>query len=167
MIYPANAKGPFRVMGYHDKDSKRLIGLIYRPDIWVANTVYYAHSEDDYAVIIPTVFKGLYFKANNPGKSGTTEPTWPTDVGNTVTDNGVIWEAVRYNLLPPTVDILTSTFVASDGVTLANPISTPSTTQVTITAVPASVTSFTITNHTIRNSGEEEDVTLMFKVAER
>lgn len=165
MLYSATSKGPYKVQGYHDKDSKRIIGLIYRPDTWAANTVYYVRSENDYDIVVPSVFKGLYFKATNPGKSGASEPAWPTTIGDTITD-GVTWEAVGYNLMPPTVSISISTFTASDGVTLTAPSSTSNTTQVTISAVPSGVSSFTVTNHTIKTSGEEDDVSLLFKVSE-
>ena len=167
MIYSATAKGPFKVSGYHDKDSKRIIGIIYRPAAWTLNTVYYVRSSDDYDIVVPTVTNGYYYKATSPGKSGATEPVWPTTIGGTVTDGTVIWEAVAYNLLSPSVTISSSTFTASDGVTLTSPTFTSGTTQVMISAVPASVTTFTIVNHTVKNNGEEDDITLSFKVAER
>jgi hypothetical protein len=167
MIYPSTAKGPFKVAGFHDRDSKRIIGIIYKPATWVTGTVYYRRSDDDYDIVLPTVFKGLYFKANNPGLSGSTEPVWPTTVGATVTDGGIVWEAVAYNLMTPTTTISTSTFTASDGVTLISPSNTAGTTQVTISAVPAGVASFTITNHTVKSTAEEEDVTLLIKVTDR
>lgn len=167
MIYSAASKGPLKVSGYHDKDSKRILGIIYRPSVWTAATVYYVRGESDYDIVVPTTFKGLYFKATNPGLSSGTEPVWPTTVGGTVTDGGIVWEAVAYNLMPPTASITTSTFTASDGVTLTSPSFTGGTTQVTISAVPAGVTSFTLINHTIKSTGEEDDVTLSFKVAER
>jgi len=166
MIYSATAKGPFKIPGFHDRDNKRLVGIIYRPDVWAANTVYYVRAVDDYDVVVPTNFKGLYFKAISPGLSGAVEPIWPTTVGETVTD-GVTWEAVAYNLLPPTESIVTSNFTATDSVTLTNSSNTANTTQTMISAVPAGVTVFSITNHIVKSNGEENDITLQFKVAER
>ena len=167
MIYSASAKGPYKVSGVIDPNSKRIIGIIYRPDVWTANTVYYKRGDDDYDIVLPTVFKGLYFKANNPGKSTAVEPTWPTTVGATVTEGGIVWEAVAYNLMVPSETITVSTFVATDGVTLSNPSFTGGTTQVMISVVPVGVATFSITNHTTRSNSTEEDVTLSFKVAER
>jgi len=167
MIYSATAKGPFKVSGFHDRDSKRLIGIIYKPATWVTGTVYYKRADDDYDIVLPTVFKGLYFKVTNPGLSGGTEPVWPTTIGGTVTDGGITWEAVGYNLMLPTVNISTSTFTASDGVTLTSPTNTTGITQVMISAVPVGVTVFTILNHTVRSNGEEDDVTLQIKIADR
>jgi len=165
MLYNAMGKGPFKMPGYHDKDAKRPIGIIYRPDTWAPDTVYYVRGEGDYDVVIPTVFRGLYFKVTNPGRSGQTEPNWPTKIGGTVTD-GPTWEAVAYNLLPPSQDIVDSTWSASDGVVLTAQIYSTRTTQATISSVPAGVALFTVTNHTIKSDGGEDDVTLQFKVAD-
>jgi hypothetical protein len=167
MAYSATVKGPFKVAGYHDKDSKRLFGLKFKPPIWAADTVYYVWDTDYFDIVIPTVFKGLYFKVTNPGLSGATEPVWPTLVGDTVNDNGIIWEAVAYNLMPITETISDSTWTASNSVTISQQNFTASTTQVRIDSVPAGVDSFTLTNHYVKNNGEEDDVTLLFKVAER
>lgn len=167
MIYSATARGPFKIPGYYDKDSIRTFGLIYRPNTWLANTVYYARSSDDYDIVVPSIFTGLYFKADNPGKSGATEPVWPTTVGTTVTDNGIVWEAVAYNLIPPTESITASTWTATDSVTLSGTSFTSNTTQVIVSAVPVGTATFSITNHIVKSNGEADDVTLAFKVAER
>jgi hypothetical protein len=153
--------------GVYDKDSKKVVGLVFRPNAWSANTVYYYRSSSDYDVVVPTVFKGLYYKVINPGMSGATEPVWSTTVDDIVTDNGIQWQAVAYNLMPPTESITASTWAASNSVTTASPSFTANTTQVKITAVPAGVDSFTLTNHYVKSNGEEDDVTLLFKVAER
>ena len=166
MIYSASSKGGYKIPGYFDKDSKRMIGIIYRPEVWQANTVYVKRSDDDYDIVMPSVFKGFYFKVTKPGKTGASEPLWPDAVGDTVVD-GATFEAVAYNLLPLAETIVTSNFVASHGVTLTDASSTAGTTQVMISAVPLGVTAFTITNHTVKSNGEEDDVTLAFRVAER
>lgn len=168
MIYPAASKGPFKISGYYDPQSKRIMGIVYKPPTWTPNTVYYQQDADNYDIVIPTVFKGFYFKVDNPGLSGAVEPIWPTVVGGIVTDNaGLVWEAVAYNLMPPSVSILTSTFTVSDGVSLSGAASTAGTTQVTIVNVPAGVTNFTLLNHTVKSNGEEDDVSLFFRVADR
>lgn len=168
MIYAADAKGPYRMPGVIDPNAKKAIGVIYRPDTWQANNVYYVRSPDDYAVVIPTSFAGMYYKATNPGKSGATEPTWPTTVGATVTDGSVVWEAVAYNLMAHTETISSATFTASDGVTLGGVVIVGgSKVQTTIATIPSTVLSFTVTNHIVKSNGEEDDVTLYFKVAPR
>ncbi|TPG08320.1 hypothetical protein EAH88_11865 [Rhodanobacter glycinis] len=57
-------------------------------------TVEYDAVSWDYAYQSPPT--GLIFKATQaaPGKSGSTEPTWPTSTGIPVTDNQVTWEGV-------------------------------------------------------------------------
>jgi len=165
MLYPSTSKGPFKMNGVYGKDSKRNIGIIYRPDTWQADTVYLS-VDGSFNVVMPTVFKGFYFRVINPGKSGATEPVWPTQAGDTVED-GATFEAVAYNLLPINEDISTSTFTASHGVTLYGAINTAGTTHVMISDIPDGVTSFTVANHIVKSNGEEESVSLLFKVAER
>lgn len=169
MFYNAYASGGYRVPGVHDKDSKRKVGIIYKPDIWVANTVYYKREDDDYDVVIPSTFTGLSYRVKNPGKSGATEPTWVMEAGEETRDgtNGLILEAANYNLMPPNLTITASTWAASNGVTISGSTFTDGRTYTTITAVPTGVTEFTLINHTTRSNGEEEDVTLVFKVDDR
>jgi hypothetical protein len=42
----------------------------------------------------PNGFQGFNFQANNAGTTGSTEPTWPTAIGQTVGDNGITWTAI-------------------------------------------------------------------------
>jgi hypothetical protein len=58
---------------------------------WEASTSYNAD-----AIVRPTVPNGHVYIASvdveaGHGSSGTTEPTWPTDDDDTVTDNEVVW----------------------------------------------------------------------------
>lgn len=54
---------------------------------WAASSSYASGS-----VVVPTAPNGFYFKANQGGISGGSEPTWPLTVGAVVNDNGVLWE---------------------------------------------------------------------------
>jgi len=36
---------------------------------------------------------GLWFRCTTAGTSGSSEPSWPTDIGNTTNDNTVVWTA--------------------------------------------------------------------------
>lgn len=58
---------------------------------WAASTVYVAGDR-----IKPTTGNGFYYQAVNGGTSGGTEPTWPIYLGETVSDNGISWEAKGY-----------------------------------------------------------------------
>jgi hypothetical protein len=64
-------------------------------DDWLASTGY---SDGD--VVRPTGASGLRFIATTTGSSAGTEPDWPTEVGETVIDGGIIWEAHRFSYRP-------------------------------------------------------------------
>jgi hypothetical protein len=62
--------------------------------IWAAETVYALGSK-----VVPVVQNGLYFVLRQyaPGsdsESGSSEPSWPTYVGNQVLDSSLLWECV-------------------------------------------------------------------------
>ena len=69
--------------------------LLYRPapapydgrsDAWAPSAVYAAG-----AFVRPTTANGFRYQAGSGGTSGTTEPTWPTTIGDTVTSDGITW----------------------------------------------------------------------------
>ena len=72
---------------------------IFRPtpyeDIWVASTGY---SEND--KVIPTTANGFEYICTTAGTSHSSEPTWPTTEGGTVTEGGgstLVWTIVWYD----------------------------------------------------------------------
>lgn len=167
MIYPATAKGGVKVEGVIPKDAKRIIGVLFKPDVWAANTVYYRRSDTDYDVIIAPIFTGVYYRVKNPGKSGATAPIFSTKVGDTFSDGSVIWETVAYNLMDPTVDIVDSIWEPTMGVTLVAPSFTTGISQVMIDTIPDGVTAFEVKNHVVKSTDEQDDVTFVFKVGVR
>ncbi len=65
---------------------------------WAAATAY--GSESTSLFVRPTVGNGYIYMATNTGTShATTEPTWPTVIGQTVNDNGIIWTCFARNLI--------------------------------------------------------------------
>ncbi len=179
MIYNANQRGPFKMPGFHDPDSVDTTGVILRPDTWVAGAVYGWRSEDDYDIVLPTVFKGLYHKVANPGKAnGTTEPTWAKRPGDTTFDfetgqsDGLEWEAVAYNLMPIDETITQVDYSATNGVTISSPSSTDIACQAVIDVIPTDALartelSFQVTAHITLSNGKIMDRTIEYLVAER
>lgn len=171
MLYSAYARGGFRMPGYHDPDSVRIIGLIFRPNTWASSTVYYKRSEDDYDVVIPTTFKGLYFKVKYPGLSGSTDPFTGTYVeGDEVTDGTITWEAVNYDLMPPTETVSSITVTATHSITISTSSNTTTSCQFTIPAISAAAEAageFEVTVRVTKSNTEVEDITIRFVVAER
>ncbi|MBI4797853.1 MAG: hypothetical protein HY794_03760 [Desulfarculus sp.] len=53
---------------------------------WKASTAYLAGDQR-----VPTTPNGYYYQVTVAGTSGASAPTWPTTIGNTVSDGGVTW----------------------------------------------------------------------------
>ncbi len=58
---------------------------------WAAST---AFSVGDVRRATSSQNSGLVFECTTAGTSGSSEPTWPTDIGSTLTDNTVVWTAI-------------------------------------------------------------------------
>ena len=58
---------------------------------WAAST---AFAVGDVRRATTSQNSGLVFECTTAGTSGSSEPTWPTDIGSTITDNTVVWTAI-------------------------------------------------------------------------
>mgnify|MGYP003628096282 FL=1 len=58
---------------------------------WAAST---AFALGDIRRATTTQNSGLVFKCTTAGTSGSSQPTWPTDIGSLITDNTVVWTAI-------------------------------------------------------------------------
>ena len=172
MFYNANQKTAYKMRGVHDADSIRTCGIIFRPPTRANDTVYYKRDDDDYDIIVPSTFTGVYYKVKHPGKSASTPPTFSTEIGSETTDgiDGLIWESVAYNLLVPTVDVSTVTYECTNDVTVSSDTNTAYSCTFTIDVLPAAAIAaktFDITAHVTLSNGDKIDATRRFKVAER
>jgi len=177
MLYPAEQKKYFRVPGTYDPEESRLMGLILRPDTWTAAKVYEKHDDDNYDVALPTVYTGFYHKVKNPGLAGATEPSWATTPGGETVDGetGLIFEAVMYNLMPLSENIVSCTVTATNGVTVSSlshsdssiqfmiqpllPVTPPETAPL---ALDLGV--FDVVVFVTKDNGEKSDFTMHFKI---
>lgn len=64
---------------------------------WVLSTAYTIADR-----VVPTTANGFFYEATTTGSSNSTEPTWPTTLGDTVVDSGVTWECKGYYTNYPT-----------------------------------------------------------------
>lgn len=73
------------------------------------------------AVVLAPRSTGLQYRATTAGRTGTTEPRYPTTAGQTVTDGSVVWtaEAVSSSSLVRTLS--TATWSATSGLTVGTP----------------------------------------------
>lgn len=80
------------------------------PPEWEADTAYDVR-EDGRAetgdVVAPTSDNGAHFQCIESGTSGSSEPTWNTTIGETTSDGGVTWEAIRARTQTDTVASVT------------------------------------------------------------
>jgi len=60
------------------------------PDEWQASTTYNVGD-----VVRPTTRNGFVYVCTVAGTTGSSEPSWPTNAGDTITDNEITWEAVE------------------------------------------------------------------------
>ena len=58
---------------------------------WAASTGF---AVGDVRRATTTQNSGLVFECTTAGTSGSSEPSWPTDIGSTITDNTVVWTAI-------------------------------------------------------------------------
>jgi hypothetical protein len=174
MKYLANsAKGNFPVTGRHDPDTARNFGLLFKPSAWEANKVYGKSDDDNYDAVLPTEFTGLYYIVEDPGKSGSIEPTWVMVKDELTTDGtkGLVFKAQLYDLMPVTETITAATVTATNGVTISATTVTTTTVDFTIDAIISTATarllgSFEVLTHATKSNGETVDVTLLFKIGE-
>jgi hypothetical protein len=86
-------------------------GTSYTPSTqWQASTVYSLG-----ALVIPSgaaYQTGFWYKATTGGTSASSAPTWPTTIGNTVTDGSVVWTCEGYAGTIPRADYVISPYTA-------------------------------------------------------
>lgn len=64
---------------------------IFKPIISTSTAWQASHAYVVNDTVIPTTANEVEYKCTTAGTSGGTEPTWPTEVGQTVTDGTVVW----------------------------------------------------------------------------
>ena len=58
---------------------------------WAAST---AFSVGDIRRATTEQASGLFFRCTTAGTSAGSQPSWPTDIGSTITDNTCVWTAI-------------------------------------------------------------------------
>jgi len=76
---------------------------------WAASKAY---SLGDF--VVPSTVNGYIYECTTAGTSGTAEPTWPTTVGTTVTDNTAVWTCRSPNLVGSAIDTKLSEMYSFD-----------------------------------------------------
>jgi len=173
-----SSKTVFKVDGYHDPDDIRPFVLDLKPSIWVAGTVYARIDDNDYDVVVPTTFKGVAYRAVNPGISNaTTEPTWALTLDEITEDfeagetAGLTWKTIPYKYLPQDEDVSSVTVTCTNGVTLVTSSNTTSQVRFTIDTIASdadarTVGTFKVQSRVTTSTGRRFDISAEFKLAE-
>jgi hypothetical protein len=159
--YQATQKGPLIVPGYIDPNDAVTVQVYWGAPVFQASTVYRLGD-----VCRPTTDNGYYYECTINGETTATEPT--TWAQTTQTSGTAKFTAVAYDLFVlPSESISTSTWAASDSVTIITPTNDTVSTTIMILAVPDGVASFTLTNHVTKSNGEKRDKSFKYKVREQ
>lgn len=159
ITYAATDKGPLKVQGYVDPSDVTIVLVHYAPPDFAIDTVY--HEGD---IVKPSVDTGYYYVCTTSGKSAGVEPTW----ASSVTSGTAVFAARSWDLyLSYAETLISSSWAADNGVTLISSSFSDSSTNIKISAIPALVTSFTITNHVTKSNGEALNRSFKFKVNEQ
>lgn len=136
----------------------------FDPRTWASSTVF---AKGEYCK--PSTANGFKFLSNG-GRSGSTEPTWAVDEGETTTDGSIEWVAYPdLFALEPGETVTGSTWTATAGVTLGTdqdagfePSFSDSTSSAWVIDFDAdfSATSFILTNVIVTSAGRSETVKL-------
>jgi len=163
-ILYSSFKKPFKYPGVHDKDSKVVYRINYRPENWTPSKEVVAGVD----ICQPTTPTGFIYECAVSGVTGLSQPTFG---GAEVTDGTAKWVAKNDALLIGRLDTIgTSIWTPSSGVTLDNMALSNGAAKCRVTAIPEGAATFTLTNHIVvnRDNGdvEEFDRTLIVKVSE-
>jgi len=166
MIYSPYQPGPLKIQGSYDPDSVHLFGFKFRPDVWQPGRVYELRSPEHPDLVLPSIYMGFYAEIVNPGISASTEPNWSTTSGGlTIESTGAIWRMQPFNMLPLSLIVQSSSWVAQ-GATISDQSKTDTSTQCRVTDVTAT-DFFYLTNSVTYSNGDKDDFTARFKVRER
>ena len=144
-IYKATIAAPFQLQGFIDRNDIAPINVYYGAPLFTASTLYKV-----WDIVRPTTANGYYYRCVKAGLSSTEPTAWRS---HNVTGLATFY-AVNYNLFIEPAEVLTnSVWEASDGVTLTTPTYSEVSTRVVISAIPAGITSFILTNTVTKTGG--------------
>jgi hypothetical protein len=161
----------------HDPNDYVIYSLIYRPDVWTANTEFI----QDNALVVPTIANGCMYSIAQGGRTGNSEPNpWPTTKNSIISNGTVKFKTLPYSLLLQTGDNIESNpidnFPASDfilptGVIIDNQeLINGRIVKFRVKQIPLNTNSVTITNRisvkAISGSYTRHDINIILNIVE-
>lgn len=149
IIYTPDLTSPISLTTPHDPSEVVDYTIFWGDFTWTAAQVYEVGDR-----VVPTSNKGIAAVCVNPGVSGALEPTWVTTRGTRITDGTVIWKIDYSRPMLDYAEAITASTWTSDNIaiTLASTTHTDKTSTVYVSTVPATLSSFTITNKIVTSS---------------
>jgi hypothetical protein len=142
ILYKDTESGPLQLESLHDP-SEVLDYTIYYSAPTRANSTKYLLGE----IVYPSTRTGIYLECVQPGISTSPEPTISTVKSTRITDGTVVWKVVHDTLILKEGEVVfSSSWVASESVPTANDSFANGYTTIYAGPIPASVTSFILTN---------------------
>ena len=144
---------PLVLKDKHDPDEAAYYSIGWRPAEWAAGTEYLLDE-----LVVPITPNGYCYVCINPGVTAAAEPVWASTPGTSVEDGTVIWEARAYDLMLRAGDSMISSWITDTDVVTDNPGTDGNINWIRVTAVPATASSFTLTNRAsiTRADGKQE-----------
>lgn len=168
-IYGLEQTKPLALAMVHDPDEQLYYTIRYRAPNWSALAEKKKQNDIDNSgdVVKPTVATGYYAECISSGVTGSVEPAWISEEDAEVDDGTVKWKMHTDDFSLESGDVITDSEWSGDtGVTFDNDGIDGFDTYARVTAVPANVTSFIITNEVIvtRANGRVETINRSLKI---
>jgi hypothetical protein len=103
-----------------------------------AHCARYREPNTDYlqnVIVQPRRATGLQYKATTAGRTGTSEPRWPTVAAGTVTDGSVVWTAEAISTGSLVRTLTSAAWTSTTGITIGAPSTVGTKSTVLISAV--------------------------------
>lgn len=170
-IYCFDAYNGVDIPEPHDSGAILDYTFLYKPPNYAPNKQY---SRGD--LVLPSLFSGFHLECIDSGISGSVEPVWVTDLGETVDDNTVRWKTREYNFYLEYQEFLApnlitggylSMFSANNGVVVGNDASTDRASKIWVLSILVGVKEFSITNRFTTTFERTDERSINVKVKER
>lgn len=149
ILYPPDQLTPVSLITPHDPNEITDYSILWGDFKWIINGIYEIGDR-----VVPTNNKGIVATCVVPGVSSTIEPIWVTAKGTRIVDGTVTWR-IDYSLsiLDYNENVASSVWSTDNiSITISNDSHSTKSTTAFVSTVPATLTSFILTNRITTDS---------------